>query len=122
MVHLLGTDQLWRHAERRSAVGQPDLYVLITNAVSEHIHRAAFVDLPEDAALATRDGLALTPGEAAAGRSGVGIGVLTLRVSVAAAPGTGVGSAVSSDEQPAAAVAATSARATTARRTRTQAV
>jgi len=78
-------------------------------------------DGPGDAELATRDGLAIATGEAAL-RSGVGIGVLTLRVSVAAAPGTGVGSAVSNDEHPDAAVAATSASATTARRTSTQAV
>jgi hypothetical protein len=77
-------------------------------------------DEPGEAALATRAGLALATGEAL--RSGVGIGVLTLRVSVAAAPGTGVGSAVSSDEHPAATVAATNASATTARRTSTQAV
>jgi hypothetical protein len=74
-----------------------------------------------EATLATRAGLALATGEAAL-RSDVGIGVRTLRVSVAAAPGTGVGSAVSSDEHPAAVVAATSANATTARRTSTQAV
>jgi hypothetical protein len=71
--------------------------------------------------LATRAGLALATGDAAL-RSGVGIGVLTLRVNVAAAPGTGVGSAVSSDEHPLAAVAATNASATTAPRTSTQAV
>ena len=77
-------------------------------------------DGPGEAALATRPGLAT--GDAELVRSGVGMGVLMLRVSVAAAPGTGVGSALSNVEHPAAAVAATSASATTARRTSTQAV
>jgi hypothetical protein len=74
-------------------------------------------------AMAAREATGLTAGEAPGVAAVVGMGVRRLRVSVAAAPGTGVGSAVSNDEHPPAAVAASRTSAAIARRrTGTQAV